>query len=329
MQITPEILARITGKKINDNMRSVCAGLDTWGKAAGLDRPHRLAQYLAQLLHESGAFRYDGELWGPTPAQKRYDNRTDLGNTPETDGDGEKYKGRGPIQITGKANYTAFRDWCRAQGLNPPDFVEHPELVNTDPWEGIGPLWYWQTRKLNQFADTNDIEMITRRINGGVNGLADRIEWYTKAGLVLAGYSPDAVAAFQADAQKAGRLPAGPDQIDGVAGPKTRSALHLTLASASAPSKTAAVTAAPVVEEIETQVAVTPAGAEKTTAVRVGGGLAVFSPLVAWAAASFTSLDQTGIFLLIGLGVVGSAILLWRGETIAARARAVIKSFEG
>lgn len=324
MQITPEILARIVGKKINDNMRSIVAGLDRYGKQAGLDRPHRLAHYLAQLAHESGAFRYDGELWGPTPAQKRYDTRTDLGNTKAADGDGEKYKGRGPIQITGKANYTEFRDWCRSKGLNPPDFVAQPDLVNTDPWEGLGPIWYWSTRNLNQYADANDLEMITRRINGGVNGLADRIEWYTKAGLVLAGYSPDAVKAFQVDAQRAGRI----DVVDGISGPKTRSALHLTLAATSAPSALMTVTAAPVVEEVEVPVAVAPAGAEKTTAVRVGGALSILSPLAAWAASAFTSLDQTGIFILVAVGVVGAAILLWRGEVIASRAKAVIKSFE-
>ncbi len=315
MQITPDVLSRITGKKINDNMRSIAAGLDRYGKQSGLDRPHRLAHYLAQLAHESGAFRYDGEIWGPTPAQKRYDTRTDLGNTKAVDGDGEKYKGRGPLQITGKANYTAFRDWCREKGLNPPDFVADPDMVNTDPWEGLGPIWYWSTRNLNKHADANDIEMLTRRINGGVNGLSDRIEWYTKAALVLAGYAPGAVIQFQTDAKLT--------PVDGIAGPKTRAALHLALADMSAPSATTTVTAAPVVDEV----AVSPAGAEKTTAVRVGGVLSILSPIAAWAASAFTTLDQTGIFILIALGVVGSGILLWRGEVIAARAKAVIKSF--
>lgn len=327
MQIKPDVLARITGKNINDNMRSVCSGLDAFGRSAGLDKPHRLAHYLSQLLHESGAFRYDREVWGPTPAQKRYEGRKDLGNTQP--GDGAKFSGKGPIQITGRANTVAFRDWCRANHLDAPDFEANPELINTDPWEGLGPIWYWQTRNLNRHADANDIEMVTRKINGGVNGLADRIEWYTKTALVLAGYPPNGVKAFQIDAQAAGMLPAGEDQIDGVAGPKTRAALHMTLAKES-PSK-AKVTASPVVQTVETEVevAVIPAHAEKTTATRVGGGLAILSPLVAWGASAFTSLDQNGIFILIALGVVGAAILLWRGELIAARARSVIASFEG
>ncbi|WP_244561520.1 hypothetical protein [Ensifer aridi] len=85
-----------------------------------MDRPHRLAQYLAPLMHESGDFRYDRELWDPTPAQQRYDTRTDLGNTPQKDGDGYLYCGRTGMQLTGKDNYRQFRDWCRTAGLDCP-----------------------------------------------------------------------------------------------------------------------------------------------------------------------------------------------------------------
>lgn len=95
----------------------------------GLDRLHRLVQFLAQLMHESGDFRYDREIWGPTPAQERYDTRADLGNTPQVDGDGKKYMGRTAMQLTGKANYTSFHEWCEGKGLNPPDFVAKPDLV--------------------------------------------------------------------------------------------------------------------------------------------------------------------------------------------------------
>nr|WP_234836858.1 hypothetical protein [Sinorhizobium meliloti] len=67
--------------------------LDRYGDRFGMDRPHRLAQYFAQLMYESGDFRYDLEFWGPTPTQQRYDTRTDLGNTLEKDGDGYLYRG--------------------------------------------------------------------------------------------------------------------------------------------------------------------------------------------------------------------------------------------
>lgn len=332
MKIDAQILAFITGKPVNANMRSVVAGLDAMGGRAGLDRPHRLAQYLTQLLHESGAFRYDQEVWGPTPAQARYDTRKDLGNTPARDGDGEKYKGRTGGQITGKANYQAFYAWCVAEGLNPPDFVAQPDLLNTDPWEGLGFIWYWMVgnptgKSLNHYADANDIETVTKRVNGGLNGYADRLGWYTKAALVLAGYGPNDVRDFQADAQKAGLLPQDTEdvkQVDGDAGPKTRSALHMTLVNmASKPVE--AAKPGPVVVETP----VVPEGSDKVGAQRTGGLLALLAPFFAWLGSAFVGLNQTGVFILLGIGLVGVVILLWRGEVIAARARAVLKSFEG
>lgn len=205
------------------NMTSVIVAVNLYGEQFGLDLPSRLAHFLAQVLHESAEFRYDTEVWGPTPAQLRYDTRTDLGNTPEQDGDGFLYRGRTGIQITGASNYRQFRDWCRSFiGGNVPDFVAQPELVLTDPWEGLGPIWYWSTRNLNRFADQNDIEMVTRRINGGLNGFNDRINYYNRAALVLAGYGPTEVRRFQSEKN----VPGG---ADGIAGPKTRNALHQVL----------------------------------------------------------------------------------------------------
>lgn len=218
MQATAATLAAIAGASANSNMRSVIAGLAA--RPSGLDRPHRLAHYLGQLAHESGAFRYDREIWGPTAAQKRYDGRTDLGNTAALDGDGYRYRGRGPIQITGKANYRQYRDWCRGTGLPAPDFVAAPDLVLTDPWEGLGPVWYWTTRGLGDLADRNDLDAITRRINGGTNGLADRRDRYTRAALVLLGYGPTEIRAFQL---------AEHITADGTAGPTTRATLHAAL----------------------------------------------------------------------------------------------------
>jgi putative chitinase len=201
------------------NARAIIVALDRYGARFGLDQPHRLAQFLAQLMHESFDFRYDREVWGPTAAQQRYDVRTDLGNTPARDGDGKLYMGRTGIQITGKANYAAFRDWCRAN-IDPkaPDFVATPEAVNSDPWEGLAPIWYWSTRKLNRAADEGDAEMITRKINGGLNGYDDRLRRLARVSLVLLGYGPEEVERFQRDA--------GVDLVDGIAGPKTRAALH-------------------------------------------------------------------------------------------------------
>jgi putative chitinase len=254
--ITAAQIRAAAKSRVNEgNMNPVLVALDKFGLGLGLNRPHRVAHYLAQLMHESGAFRFDQEIWGPTPAQVRYDTRIDLGNTPAADGDGYLYRGRAGIQITGKSNYAAFRDWCREKGFNPPDFVAQPDLVNTDPWEGLVPLWYWSTRNLNAYADRNDIETITKKINGGKNGLNDRIDYYGRISLVLLGYQPT-----EADIRRY-QSERGLD-IDGDVGPKTRASLHKDLVALSGASvQMAAFSASPVTEEkavvpvaIETQV---------------------------------------------------------------------------
>ncbi|WP_234893260.1 glycoside hydrolase family 19 protein [Sinorhizobium meliloti] len=162
-----------------------------------MDRPHRLAQYFAQLMYESGDFRYDREIWGPTPTQQRYDTRTDLGNTLEKDGDGYLYRGRTGMQLTGKDNYRQFRNWCRAAGLDCSDFVKDPDAVNADPWKGLVPLFYWDIRDLNRWADEGDAETITKKINDGKNGLAARFDRLARISLVLLGYRADNVLQFQ------------------------------------------------------------------------------------------------------------------------------------
>ena len=224
------------------NAQTAIGSLEKYGETFGLLVPHRLAQFLPQILHESGNFRYDKEIWGPTPAQKRYDTRTNLGNTAAADGDGFLYRGRAGIQVTGKANYTAFRDWCRAN-ISPdaPDFVADPDAILSDPWEGLAPIWYWSTRNLNRYADSGNNEMIRRKINGGTNGLTECLDLYTKVALVMLGFKPDDVRAFQSGAKGDG-LYTG--DVDGLDGPQTRSALHMALSKLSGVK----VTAAPVVE---------------------------------------------------------------------------------
>lgn len=199
-------------------------------------KPHQFAHVLAQVMHESAGLQYDREIWGPTAAQKRYEGRKDLGNTQK--GDGSKYRGYGPIQVTGRYNVTEFYNWCKKRGLNPPNFVDKPELIATSPWAGWSVVWYWDTRNLNRYADTNDIEMITRRVNGGLNGYADRLDYYDRSALVMLGYGPKDVRQFQTDK---GLL------VDGQSGPKTRAALHDALVKLgdAKGTKVAPVTAAP------------------------------------------------------------------------------------
>lgn len=199
-------------------------------------KPHQFAHVLAQVMHESAGLQHDREIWGPTVAQKRYEGRKDLGNTQP--GDGSKYRGYGPIQVTGRYNVTEFYKWCKSQGLNPPDFITFPSLIADSPWAGWSVVWYWDTRSLNKYADTNDIEMITRRVNGGLNGYSDRLDYYDRSALVLLGYGPRDIKQFQSDN---GLL------VDGQSGPKTRAALHAALVKlgGATGTKPAPVTATP------------------------------------------------------------------------------------
>jgi predicted chitinase len=139
--------------------------------------PPRAAAFLAQLAHESGQLRCMEEIWGPTSAQCRYEPvsrlAARLGNTEP--GDGKRFKGRGPIQLTGRANY---RRYGRALGV---DLIGQPELAAT-PQVGFRVAGlFWKQNGLNELADAQRFKAITRRINGGFNGLADRINFYERA----------------------------------------------------------------------------------------------------------------------------------------------------
>lgn len=133
----------------------------------------RAAAFLAQIAHESGELRYMEEI----ASGSEYEGRKDLGNTQA--GDGRRYKGRGPLQLTGRANY---RQYGTLLGL---DLVGHPEQAAT-PAVGfrIAGL-YWHLHGLNALADAGDFEAITRRINGGLNGQADRLMYYHRALTIL------------------------------------------------------------------------------------------------------------------------------------------------
>lgn len=138
----------------------------------GINTPARLAAFLAQIGHESGRLVYVREIWGPTPAQQRYEGRADLGNTHP--GDGKRYMGRGLIQTTGRANYRATRDGLAAHVASVPDFEAVPALLERPDMAALSAAWYWHSRDLSALADAGDFIAITRRINGGLNGLSDR-----------------------------------------------------------------------------------------------------------------------------------------------------------
>jgi putative chitinase len=142
-----------------------------------IDSPQRQAAFIAQIGHESGRLIYVRELWGPTPSQERYEGRADLGNTEE--GDGFRFRGRGLIQVTGRANYQRCADV-----LNLP-LTEHPELLEQPDNASLSAAWFWNVNGLNFLADGNNFEMITRKINGGLNGYDDRCALWKMARAAL------------------------------------------------------------------------------------------------------------------------------------------------
>ena len=143
----------------------------------------RMAAFIAQVGHESGQFRYVRELGGDQYLSK-YDTGTlaaRLGNTPQADGDGQKYRGRGLIQITGRDNYLA----CSKALFGDDRLLRTPELLEQAEWACKSAAWFWSSRNLNALADKGDFQGISKRINGGYNGLAEREAFYKAALRVL------------------------------------------------------------------------------------------------------------------------------------------------
>lgn len=154
--------------------RPLMAAMDEFG----ISTPARQAAFLAQIGHESGQLRYVREI----ATGEAYEGRKDLGNTQR--GDGVRFKGRGLIQITGRANYLQ----CSKALFGDDRLIQFPELLEDPVYACRSAAWFWQSRGLNDFADDGmkGFGVITRRINGGVNGMADRLALYRKAQEVLA-----------------------------------------------------------------------------------------------------------------------------------------------
>ena len=149
--------------------------------ACGVNTLLRTAAFAAQLAHESGEFRWMEEIWGPTAAQLGYEppsaKAARLGNTQP--GDGKRFKGRGPIQITGRFNYKKYG------GLLGVDLTVSPERAAAPEVAFLTAGLFWKTNGLNELADGQQFVAITRRINGGENGLPDRQKYYERAKAVL------------------------------------------------------------------------------------------------------------------------------------------------
>jgi putative chitinase len=153
---------------------SIVVLLNRYAKEFDINTPLRWRHYLSQIAHESAEMRYSEEL----ASGKAYDTgklAIRLGNTPQADGDGQKYKGRGLIQLTGLANYKDYKKYC---GF---DVVADPKLLAKPVGAIRSSMWFWKTKGLNVLADKDDFLSITKRINGGTNGLSDRKKYLDRA----------------------------------------------------------------------------------------------------------------------------------------------------
>ena len=191
--VTVEELQKATGIKDLVRLTEITKGINAALVKFNINTPLRINHFLAQVLHESGNFVYAKENLNYSAAglattfkkyflteaaavpyarqpdkiaNKVYGGR--MGNDPETSGDGAKFKGRGWIQLTGRDNYTAL---TKATGV---DFVTNPELLETFEYAALSAGWFWDKAGLNALADKDDLLAITKKINGGTNGLDDR-----------------------------------------------------------------------------------------------------------------------------------------------------------
>lgn len=172
--LTAEVLSQAMGGSLPiERYRELLPGFVNAMIAAQCTTVERAAMWCAQIGHESAGLRYMEEI----ASGAAYNGRVDLGNTQP--GDGPRFKGSGPIQLTGRHNFRKFSEWCHAQGWvdSPRYFEDRPQLVREDPkWGFLAATWYWVVARpnINTMADARDLVGVTRAINGGTNGLADR-----------------------------------------------------------------------------------------------------------------------------------------------------------
>jgi len=190
--VKSETCSELTADIWLDAINAVCEKFE-------INTPYRIAGFLSQAAHESGGFKFVVENLNYSPAALRsvfgkyfpdeitanayarnpekiankvYANR--MGNGDEASGEGFKYRGRGLIQLTGKDNYAACGNALGMDFINNPVLLEHPEAA------ALSAGWFWSTRHLNTYADEKDVIGMTKRVNGGTNGLDDRQMRYAK-----------------------------------------------------------------------------------------------------------------------------------------------------
>lgn len=171
--MTSDILKKCMPSALLENIEKFSEPLTHAMELFQINNHKRQAAFLAQIAHESGSLRYVREI----ATGDAYEGRKDLGNTEA--GDGIKFKGRGLIQITGKSNYKAVGEALDF------DFVKDPSKLELPGAASMSAGWFWQTHGLNELADIDDFEKITKRINGGLNGYEDRLKNWERIKLIL------------------------------------------------------------------------------------------------------------------------------------------------
>ena len=176
-----QILREVMGSTLpNGGYTKLIDAYNNAARAAGINTVRRAAMWAAQLGHESVGLRYMEEI----ASGAAYEWRKDLGNIYA--GDGVRFKGRGPIQLTGRNNYRAFTKWANANGHSTIDFEANPHKVSEPHWGFLAATYYWTVSRpdLNKAADAGDVLWASRLVNGWVtrpNGLDDRIARYNRA----------------------------------------------------------------------------------------------------------------------------------------------------
>lgn len=179
-----QIAPRVRGSKAQKQAHiidAIMVDINDLFKKFEINTPLRVAHFLAQTCHESDGFTTTEEY----ASGNAYDTRTDLGNTPEVDGDGAFFKGHGLMQTTGFYNHKAFTAWCRIYYPACPDFTKEPQTLTQFPWALLSAIYYWDSHNLNAYADRDDLRGATKVVNGGYNGLADRRTYLSRAKGVL------------------------------------------------------------------------------------------------------------------------------------------------
>lgn len=204
--LTQDHLLGVVPDLRKDRADEFVASFNMWAVHFGIDTPLRAAHYLSQVFHESACLKHteenlnysvdgllrtfpkyfrtrqEAEAYARKPekiANRVYANR--MGNGSEASGDGWKYRGRGFIMTTGKDNYRLYAksDWCVG------DLMANPEWLASSPGDQKSSMFFWQRNNCNRYADRDDVKGLTKKINGGYNGLEQRKDLLSRFKKVL------------------------------------------------------------------------------------------------------------------------------------------------